>query len=78
MHNFQQHTDICWLGMGPSIKRFLEQWDAICHFVSELNKDPKKVPKSINYRRVYMMFGTKERVVTWSHTRVSKQLHTSI
>ena len=77
VHNFQQHTEVCWVSIGPSIKRILEQWDAICHSVSELNKDPKKVPKSINYKRVYMMLGTKERVVT-HHTRVSKQLHTSI
>ena len=58
------HTEVCGLSIGPSIKRILEQWDAICHFVSELNKDPKKVPKSINYKRVYMMHGTKEGVVT--------------
>ena len=64
VHNFQQHTEVCWLSIGPSIKRILEQWYAICHFVSELNKDPKKVPKSINYKRVYMMLGTKKRVVT--------------
>ena len=50
--------------MGPSIKRVLEQWDAIIKFVSELAKDQKKVPKSINFKRVYMMLGTKERVST--------------
>ena len=34
VHNFQQHTEVCWLSIGPFIKRILEQWDAICHFVS--------------------------------------------
>ena len=64
MHNFQQHTDVRWLSMGPSIKRVLEQWEAICRFVTELSKDPKKVPKSINYKRVYMLLRTKDKVIT--------------
>ena len=46
-HNFQQHTEVQWLSMGPSIKRILEQWNAIIQFVAELAKDPRKVPKSI-------------------------------
>ena len=50
--------------MGPSIKRILEQWDAIIQFVPELAKDPRNVPKSINYKRVYMMLGPKEKLVT--------------
>ena len=57
-HNYQQHTEARWLSMRPSIKRVLEQWDAIIKFVTELAKDPKKVPKSINFKRVYMMLGT--------------------
>ena len=64
MHNFQQHTNVRWLSMGPAIKRVLEQWEAICRFVTELSKDPKKVPKSINYKRVYMLLGTKDKVIT--------------
>ena len=60
-HNFQQHTKVRWLNMGPSIKRVLEQWDAIIKFVTELVKGQKKMPKSINFKRVYMMLGTKER-----------------
>ena len=51
-HNFQQHTEVQWLSMGPSMKRILEEWDAIIQFVAELAKDPTKVPKSINYKRV--------------------------
>ena len=50
--------------MGPAIKRVLEQWEAICRFVTELSKDPKKVPKSINYKCVYMLLGTKDKVIT--------------
>ena len=62
--NFQQHTEVWWLSMGPSIKRILEQWDAIIHFVVELAKDPRTIPKSISYRGVYMMLRPKEKLVT--------------
>ena len=51
------------LSMGPTIERILEQWDAIIQFVAELAKDPRKVPKSINYKRVYMMLGPKKKLV---------------
>ena len=45
MHNFQQHTEVRWLSIGPAIKRVLEQWEAICQFVNDLSKDAKKVPE---------------------------------
>ena len=64
VHNFQQHTEVRCLSMGPSINRILEQWDAITKFITELAKDQKKVPKSINFKRVYMMLGTKEKAST--------------
>ena len=50
-YNFQQHTEVNWLSIGPAIKRILEQWEAICHFISELAKEPKEMPKSINFKR---------------------------
>ena len=50
-HSFQQLTEVSWLSTGPAIKRILEQWEAICHFISELAKEPKKMPKSINFKR---------------------------
>ena len=37
-HNFQQHTEVRRLSMGPSIKRVFEQWDAILKFVTEERK----------------------------------------
>ena len=64
MHNFQQHTEVRWLSIGPAIKRLLEQWEAICRFIEDLNKDTKKVPKSINYKRIYLLLGTKEKEIT--------------
>ena len=64
VHNFHQLTEICWLHTGPSIKRIHKQWEEICCFVVELAKDSKKVQKSINYKRVYMLLGTKEKAVT--------------
>ena len=63
-HAFQQHTEVRWLSLGPAIKRILEQWDAIVHFVTELAKDSSRSPKSVAYKRVYMMLGTKERGTT--------------
>ena len=27
-HNFQQHTEVRWLSMGPSIK---SSWEMVCH-----------------------------------------------
>ena len=50
--------------MVPTIDRIVEQWDVITHSVAELAKDPKKVPKSINYKRIHMMLGTKEKATT--------------
>ena len=63
-HSFQQHTEVHWLSLGPAIKRILEQWDAIEHFVMELGKDSARSPKSAHYKRVYMILGTKEKDVT--------------
>ena len=64
MNNFQQHTIVRWLSIGPAIKRILQQWDAICHFVSELAADSKKVPKSVNFRRINSMLGAGEKART--------------
>ena len=61
--SFQQHTEVQWLSLRPAIKRILEQWDAIVHFVMELAKDSARSQKSL-ITRVYMMLGTKEKDVT--------------
>ena len=50
--------------MGPSIKRIFQQHEAINHFVNELPKDPTNEPQTINYVRVCMLLGTKEKFVT--------------
>ena len=62
--DFQQHTEVHWVSKGPSIKRILEQWEKISCFMAELAKDPKKVPKSVNNKRVYILLGTKEKTVS--------------
>ena len=41
-----------------------ELYNAVIQFVAELAKDPRKVPKSINYNRVYMMLEPKEKLAT--------------
>ena len=55
MHNFQKHTEVRWLSLGPCVVRILEQWDCICSFVKDLGKDPKTAPKSASYKRVAAM-----------------------
>ena len=44
--NFQQHTEVRWLSLGPAINRILEQWDGITQFVTELSKDQKKTQRA--------------------------------
>ena len=62
--NFLQHTVVRWLSIGPAVKRILEQWEAMTQFVTDLAKDPKKLPRSINFKRVHMMLNAKEKMVT--------------
>ena len=62
--NFLQHTVVRWLSIGPAVKRILEQWKAVTQFVTDLAKDPKKLPRSINFKRVHMMLNAKEKMVT--------------
>ena len=63
--NFLQHTVVVrWLSIGPAVKRILEQWEAMTQFVTDLAKDPKKLPRSINFKRVHMMLNAKEKMVT--------------
>ena len=50
-----------WLSLGPAINQILEQWDGITQFVTELSKDPKKIPKSSNFKRVYLLLGMNEK-----------------
>ena len=64
VHNFIQHTEARWLSIGHAINRILEQWKTVCSFVTELAKDKKTAPKSVNYKRVYMLLSTKEKSVT--------------
>ena len=62
--NFLQYTVVRWLSIGPAVKRILEQWVAVTQFVSDLAKDPKKLPRSINFKRAHMMLNAKEKMVT--------------
>ena len=62
--NFLQYTVVRWLSIGPAVKRILEQWEAVTQFVTDLAKDPKKLPRSINFKRVHMMLNAKEKMVT--------------
>ena len=42
----------------------LEQWDAICQFIKDLEKDNTRKPKSINFKRAAELLATGERNVT--------------
>ena len=60
----QQHTEVCWLSIGPAIRRVLEQWDTICHFIKDLVKDNSRKPKSINLKQAAALLTSGERNVT--------------
>ena len=62
--NFQQHTEVRWLSLGPAINRILEQWDGITPFVTELSKDQKKTPKSSSFKRIYSLLGPNDKGMT--------------
>ena len=64
IETFQQHTEVRWLSIGPTIHRVLEQWDTICHFIKDLEKDNTRKPKSINFKRAAALLATGERNVT--------------
>lgn len=67
LHNFQQHTEVRWVSLGPSVRRILEQWECVCSFVKDLGKDPKTAPKSICYKRVAAMLNDEEGKKTKAH-----------
>ena len=75
--NFIQHTEVRWLSIGPAVQRVLEQWDAICAFVSDLAKDPKKVPKS-QLQKAVQYAGNQGESSHKSFSRVPAQLHLSV
>ena len=62
--NLQQHTKVRWLSIGPAIRRVLEQWDTICQFIKDLEKDNTRKPKSINFKRAAALLATGEQNVT--------------
>ena len=62
--NFLQHTVVRWLSIGPAVKRILEQWEAVTQFINDLAKDPKKLPRSTNFKIVHVMLNAKEKMVT--------------
>ena len=64
IETFQQHTKVRWLSIDPAIHRVLEQWDTICHFIKDLEKDNTRKSKSINFKRAAALLATGERNVT--------------
>ena len=60
----QQHTEVRWLSIVPAIRRVLQQWDAICHFIKDLEKDNTRKPKSIKFKQAAGLLATGERNVT--------------
>ena len=64
IETFQQHTEVHWLSIGLAIHRMLEQWDTICQFIKDLEKDNTRKPKSINFKRAAALIPTGEQNVT--------------
>ena len=63
IETFQQHTEVHWLSIGLAIHRMLEQWDTICQFIKDLEKDNTRKPKSINFKRAAALLPTGEQNV---------------
>ena len=74
IHQFQQHTEVRWLSLGPAITRLLEQWDVLLQFVKYLAKYPKTAPRSVNYRRVAAMLAPGEKETTKAHLEFLKNV----
>ena len=70
---FEQHTEVRWLSIGPAIHHVLEQWDIICHFIKNLEKNNTRKPKSINFKQVAALVATGEQNMTSSYVGVSKK-----
>ena len=66
LETFQQHTKVRWLSIGPAIHHVLEQWDTICQFNKDIEKDNTRKPKSINVKRAAALLATGY----WNVTRV--------
>ena len=64
IETFQQHTKVRWPSIGPAIRRVLEQWDMICEFIKDLEKDNTRKPRSINFKRAAALLATGERNMT--------------
>ena len=50
IENFQLYTEVRWLSLKPAIERILEQYEAICKFITDLAKQGANPPKSIAYK----------------------------
>ena len=64
IETFQQHTEVHWLSIGLAIHCMLEQWDTICQFIKDLEKDNTRKPKSINFKRAAALLPTGVQNVT--------------
>jgi len=49
---FIKHSQIRWLSIGPALQRIIDQWQAICAYVAQLEKDTKTVPKCVNFKMI--------------------------
>ena len=60
IENFQLHTEVRWLSLKPAIERILEQYEAICKFITDLAKQGANPPKSIAYKRIHELLVNEE------------------
>ena len=49
---FIKHSQVGWLSIGPALRMIIDQWQAICAYVAQLEKDPKTVPKCVNFKMI--------------------------
>ena len=74
IHQFQHHTEVRWLSLGPTITRLLEQWDVLLQFVKDFAKDPKTAPRSVNFRHVAAMLAPVEKETTKAYLEFLKNV----
>lgn len=49
---FVKHSQVRWLSIGPSLKKIVEQREGIKTYVTQLEKDSRKMPKSVNFKLI--------------------------
>ena len=64
IHTFVKQTKVRRLTLGPSVRQILEQWDPLCKFIKDLEKDTASTPESAVYKHAALAQCGDERIAT--------------